>query len=62
MSTKVIFVKLIILTVGHQIILIQPTYDINYDHPSQGYLKVKVILRSRSFQNQVFGFLSQSRQ
>ena len=47
LKVKVTFVKMIILTVGHQIILLQSTYDINM------IIKVKVMLRSRSFQNQI---------
>ena len=46
-KVKVTLVKLIILTVGHQIVLLWPTYGINI------IIKVKVILGSRSFQNQI---------
>ena len=53
LSTKVIgqgqghFCKIGYLTVRHQILLLYSTYGINM------IIKVKVILRSRSFQNQV---------
>ena len=46
-GVKVTFVKLIILTAGPRIVLLQPTTGINM------IIKVKVISRSSSFPNQI---------